>query len=166
MRFFIAAIAACALAGCAGESELQPLPAIYVSLAQKNSAADVGAMRDLINEYRRSRGLEPLTVDPQLNQVALDQALAMAAVDKTGHNVGKGDLGHRLRNAGVIRQRRGENISAGYHTVAEAFSGWRESPKHDAIMLKPEIRRMGLGTAYVPNSKYKVFWSLIVTTEN
>lgn len=166
MRSIAAAIAAILLAGCTAATELQPLPAIYVSLAQKNSAADAGAMRDLINTYRRAKGLELLTIDPLLNQAAIEQALAMASADKVGHNVGKGDLGHRLRNAGIVRQRRGENISAGYHTVAEAFSGWRESPQHDAIMLKPEIRRMGLGTAYVPDSKYRVFWSLIVTTEN
>ena len=55
-----------------------------------------------------------------------------------------------------------ENIGAGYHTLAEAFSGWRDSPPHNANMLKGGVTHMGIATAYAPNSKYKVFWTLIL----
>ena len=54
------------------------------------------------------------------------------------------------------------NLSAGYHTLAEAFSGWRDSPAHNAVMLAPRATRMGIATAYAPNSKYKVYWALLV----
>ena len=53
------------------------------------------------------------------------------------------------------------NLSAGYHTLAEAFSGWRESAPHDATMLDPRATRMGIATAYAPGSKYKVYWALL-----
>ena len=55
-----------------------------------------------------------------------------------------------------------ENISAGYHTLAEAFSGWRDSPPHRANMLLSGASRMGIAAVYAPNSKYKVFWALIL----
>ena len=55
------------------------------------------------------------------------------------------------------------NLSAGYHTLAEAFSGWRDSPPHRAVMLAPEAKRMGIATAYAPGSKYKVYWALLVS---
>ena len=55
-----------------------------------------------------------------------------------------------------------ENASAGYRTLAEAFSGWRDSPKHNAVMLDGRATRMGIATAYSPGSKYRVFWSLVL----
>ena len=55
-----------------------------------------------------------------------------------------------------------ENISAGYHTLAEAFSGWRDSPPHRANMLKSGATKMGIAATYAPGSKYKVFWTMIL----
>ncbi len=48
--------------------------------------------------------------------------------------------------------------------MAEAFSGWRESPQHDRTMLAPSATRLGIATAYAPGSKYKVYWALIVAS--
>ena len=55
-----------------------------------------------------------------------------------------------------------ENIGAGYHTLAEAFSGWRDSPPHRANMLRSGVTKMGIAAVYAPGSKYKVFWALIL----
>ena len=57
-----------------------------------------------------------------------------------------------------------ENISAGYHTLAEAFSGWRDSPPHKANMLKSGVTKLGIAAVYAPNAKYKVFWTLILAS--
>ncbi|HLJ00433.1 MAG TPA: CAP domain-containing protein, partial [Bradyrhizobium sp.] len=57
-----------------------------------------------------------------------------------------------------------ENVSAGYHTLAEAFSGWRDSPPHRANMLQNGVTKMGIAASYAPNSKYKVFWTLILAS--
>jgi uncharacterized protein YkwD len=54
------------------------------------------------------------------------------------------------------------NLSAGYRRMAEAFSGWRDSPQHDRVMKTPGASRMGIATAYAPGSKYQVYWALIV----
>src|SRR4029079_4857693 len=57
-----------------------------------------------------------------------------------------------------------ENISAGYHTLAEAFSGWRDSPPHKANMPKNGVTKLGIAASYAPNTKYKVFWTLILAS--
>ena len=54
------------------------------------------------------------------------------------------------------------NLSAGYRRLAEAFSGWRDSPPHRANMLLSGATRMGIAAVYAPGSKYKVFWALIL----
>jgi uncharacterized protein YkwD len=59
-------------------------------------------------------------------------------------------------------KRAAENIGAGYHTLAEAFSGWRDSKSHNANMLLAGATRMGIAAVYTPKSKYKVYWALIL----
>ena len=88
--------------------------------------------------------------------------MPMAAHDKMDHDIGTAVH----RSASAIRRFAGsvavENISAGYHTLAEAFSGWRDSPPHRANMLNRGVTRLGIAAVYSPNSKYKVFWALIL----
>jgi uncharacterized protein YkwD len=94
-------------------------------------------------------------------RLAAEQARAMAAHDTLDHNVTK-DFKTRMRASGFDAKVAAENISAGYHTLAEAFSGWRDSPPHRANMLLKGATRMGIAAVYAPNSKYKVFWALII----
>ena len=68
----------------------------------------------------------------------------------------------RLGAAGIAAGAAAENISAGYHTLPEAFSGWRQSHPHDSNMRDPRMKRMGLATAYAPGTKYTVFWALLL----
>jgi uncharacterized protein YkwD len=94
-------------------------------------------------------------------KLAQAQAEAMAARDKLDHNVIR-DFNGRLNGGGYRARTAAENIGAGYHTLAEAFSGWRDSPPHRANMLLSGATRMGIAAVYAPKSKYKVFWALIL----
>ena len=94
-------------------------------------------------------------------QMAQSRAQAMAARDKVDHDA-KGEFARRMKAAGFDSKVAVENISAGYHTLAEAFSGWRDSPPHRANMLKAGVTRIGIAAVYTRNSKYKVFWALIL----
>ena len=58
----------------------------------------------------------------------------MAASGKPDHDVGR-PFKERMRNSGFDASLAVENVSAGYHTLAEAFSGWRDLPPHRANML-------------------------------
>ena len=67
----------------------------------------------------------------------------------------------RLRANGYSASAAAENISAGYHTLAEAFSGWRDSPPHRKNMLLNGATRIGIAAVQAPKSKFKVYWALI-----
>lgn len=160
----LAAATGLTLAGCAGDPPPRlpdGQPAFYRNLATQGAKVDVPAARDMISLYRANKGLGALTVDPQLQRAAQAQADAMARAGQVTH--GPGPLQARLARFGVQPGRAAENVSAGYYTMAEAFSGWRDSRPHNANMLNSNVKRMGIATAYAPNTKYKVYWALIVT---
>jgi len=159
---FSAFICALALASCATEP-LPSQPTFYQSLANAGSRVDADAAASMISGYRRNNGLGDVTLDPKLMQMAEQQARAMATKDKLDHDVA-GNFQQRLRQSGYRAQTGAENIGAGYHTLAEAFSGWRDSPGHKANMLLKGATHMGIASVYVPNTKYKVFWALILAT--
>jgi uncharacterized protein YkwD len=119
----------------------------------------------MISGYRSNNGLGPIVIDPDLMRFASEQARAMAAHDKMDHDVAR-PFAERIRGAGLGGSVAVENISAGYHTLAEAFSGWRDSPPHRANMLNHGVTRMGIAAVYAPASKYKVFWALVLAGPN
>src|SRR5712691_1209172 len=150
------------LAACAGDRD-PPAgePSFYRSLAETGAQLDAATAASMISGYRTNNGLTPVTVDAELMKLADAQARAMASRDKLDHNVIRG-FNERLRAQGYQAKTAAENISAGYHTLAEAFSGWRDSPPHRANMLLNGATRMGIAAVYAPKSKYKVFWALIL----
>jgi uncharacterized protein YkwD len=162
---FTAAFAAFTLAGCGAVADRDPpasnQPTFYRSLATAGAEIDANAAQSMISGYRRNNGLTVVTLDPTLMRLAQEQARAMAARDKLDHNVGR-SFQSRMQASGFDAKIAVENISAGYHTLAEAFSGWRDSPPHRANMLKSGATRMGIAAVYAPGSKYKVFWALIL----
>ena len=159
-RAFALILAIAGLAACAGNAEVQPQPSFYRSLAE-GGELDVTGASYMISGFRKNNGLGAVTVDPGLTKLAEAQARAMASRDRLDHGVA-GDFSERMLRGGFARGAAAENISAGYHTLAEAFSGWRDSPSHRANMLLRGATRMGIAAVRAPDSKYKVFWALIL----
>jgi uncharacterized protein YkwD len=149
------------LAACAGDVAPPEQPTFYRSMASPSAELDAAAAASMISGYRQNNGLAAVALDPILMRLAGEQARAMAARDKIDHDV-KGEFAKRMKASGFDAKLAVENISAGYHTLAEAFSGWRDSPPHRANMLKTGVTRMGIAAVYTPTSKYKVFWALIM----
>jgi uncharacterized protein YkwD len=155
-------VIALTLAGCGGAPEtLAPEPSFYRSMARPGAQVDAEAAASMISGYRNNNGLGTIHVDPVLSRLAEQQARAMARRDKLDHNAG-GPFVQRMKASGYAYKAGAENIGAGYHTLAEAFSGWRDSPPHRANMLLKGVTSMGIAAVYDPNTKYKVFWALIV----
>jgi uncharacterized protein YkwD len=150
------------VAACAGDRDPPPgQPSFYRSLASPGAELDAAVAASMISGYRQNNGLATVEIDPVLMRLAGEQARAMAARDKLDHNVGR-DFKTRIGSSGFDAKVAVENVSAGYHTLAEAFSGWRDSAPHRANMLKSGVTRMGIAAIYAPGSKYKVFWALIL----
>jgi uncharacterized protein YkwD len=150
-----------ALSGCTENPPPPGQPSFYRDLAQPDAALDADAAQSMISGYRGNNGLGPVTVDPELMRLASEQAHAMAAKDKLDHDAGQ-PFQDRIRKSGFDPSVAVENIAAGYHTLAEAFSGWRDSPPHRANMLNSGVTKIGIAAVYTPKSKYKVYWTLIL----
>jgi uncharacterized protein YkwD len=159
MAFVLAgSVGACAM----GDRDPPPgEPSFYRSMASPDAHLDAPGAASMISGYRQNNGLNTVSIDPELMRLAEEQAHAMAARDKLDHSLTK-PFTERMRASGFDAKIAVENISAGYHTMAEAFSGWRDSPPHRANMLRAGVTRMGIAAAYAPGSKYKVFWSMIL----
>ncbi len=160
MRAWAAILVTLLLAGCAAEAPVET-PAMYIDMATPGAKLDPVAAATMISQYRQNNGLGPVVVDPALMQLAETQASAMANANKLDHDV-RAPLAKRLNGAGYAAVKAVENVSAGYHTLAEAFSGWRDSPPHRANMLSGGVTKLGIAASYAPNTKYKVFWTLIL----
>jgi uncharacterized protein YkwD len=160
-RIGCALIGIAALAGCADNAPPSGLPSFYQDLAQSDAVLDAAAAQSMISGYRGNNGLAPVTIDLELMRLAREQAQVMAASGKLDHAAGQ-PFQDRIRKSGFDAGVAVENVAAGYRTLAEAISGWRDSPPHRANMLNSRVTRMGIAAVYTPKSKYKVFWALIL----
>jgi uncharacterized protein YkwD len=161
MRAWVAITGLLALGGCVSEAPVEQ-PTMYLSMAE-GAKLDSQAAASMISLYRKNNGLGAVAIDPELMKIAEGQSQAMASRNKLDHDV-KAPLPKRLQAAGYKATIAVENVSAGYHTLAEAFSGWRDSPPHRANMLQMGVTKMGIAASYAPNTKYKVFWTLILAS--
>lgn len=145
---------ACLLAACSNVTA-PPIakPVFYTELASAEAKVDAASARNLFNGYRHNLGLSPL---------ALDEALMQLAQKKVDQLARKGGVGDGSRGVGDANHGSQEIVSAGYYTVSDAFSGWRGSVSHDRKLRAPNAQRLGIATAYAPNSKYKVYWTVIL----
>ena len=159
----LAGIAALALlSACAVDRDpVMSDPSFYQSLTTINAKVDAAMAASMISGYRANNGQVAVKVDPELMKMAEEQARAMAARDKLDHSVTR-EFSDRLRAKGYKARSAAENISAGYHTLAEAFSGWRDSPPHRHNMLLNGATRIGIAAVQAPKSKFKVYWALII----
>ena len=150
------ALAVLGIAGCT-EPQRSRQPAFYRDLGSHAAEVDAAEARAMISAYRMNAGLGALTLDPELTEAARREAGAMAQADKPAQaEAVKARLAREGQKGAEV------NLSAGYRRLAEAFSGWRDSPQHDRVMKDPAAKRMGIATAYAPGSKYQVYWALIV----
>jgi uncharacterized protein YkwD len=154
--FLAGVLAIVGLAGC-NEPPRSGQPSFYRDLANPTARVDAEAARAMISAYRLNNGLGALAIDPVLQSAAEAEAIAMAAADRPAS-------AERVKTALAARGAGGAeaNLSAGYRTLAEAFSGWRESGQHDRVMKAAGATRMGIATAHAPASKYQVYWALVV----
>lgn len=159
-----AMMAVAALLGLGGCTEAarpaSTQPSLYADLGHPGARLDTGQARAMISAYRVNAGLGALRLDPALQAAAEREAAMMARADKPAS---ADAVKRRLIADGTSAP--DANLSAGYRSLAQAFSGWRDSPQHDRVMKSANATRMGIATAYAPGSKYAVYWALVVAPE-
>jgi uncharacterized protein YkwD len=160
VRRLVAMLVLLVLGGCVDFMSADQ-PSFYRDLTESGAQLDAAAAVSMISGYRTNNGLPAVTLDPGLTRLAEAQAALMARRDKLDHNAGRPFVA-RLKASGYDAKTAAENVGAGYHTLAEAFSGWRDSAPHRANMLLRGATRMGIAAIYTPASKYKVYWALIL----
>ncbi|MCT8974564.1 CAP domain-containing protein [Microbaculum marinisediminis] len=162
LRLAIAAVVPTLLTGCFGPDSGSRSP-LYANLAEVAGDLDEASALGMVNAYRAKNGLSDVTLDDRLNGLARDYARDLAAAASKGAAIRPdGKLEARLAAAGYETAEVKESVSAGYYTLAEAFSGWRDSEPHRDTMLFEPAENLGIAAVYLPGTKYKVYWVLIM----
>ena len=130
---------------------------LVLGVAAEARAADYAGA---ISAYRRSQGLPPVTLDSKLNELALQQAQAMAKSGSVSHNAA-GFFGTRV--APLKRRLAAENIGAGFLKFEEMLKQWQESRGHRENLLMKGARRVGVAYVDNPKSPYRKFWAMLIT---
>ncbi len=122
--------------------------------------AEEVAFLGLINQYRAQNGLEPLAMSPTLTTAARDHSQDMGTQNYFDHTGLNGStFSQRIAAAGYPGGTTAENIFAGGQTAQGAFESWRNSPGHNANMLNPAYKAIGIGRANVPGSDWGWYWT-------
>ena len=117
----------------------------YTTKLVSVDAKDEAAMLVLLNYERTTRGLPPLTMNPQAREVTRVYSADMFArgffahVDPDGHNPFD-----RMRTGGVKFDSAGENLALAPN-LAQAHDGLMKSPGHKANILSVNYKTVGIG---------------------
>jgi uncharacterized protein YkwD len=106
------------------------------------------AVVDAVNAARTERGLQPLTVDPELTGIARRHSCAMAERGFFEHTMPDGTtMAERLKAAGRRYLAAGENLARieARDPAARAVAGWLKSATHRENMLSPRFTTTGVG---------------------
>ena len=150
----------------------QPLPdSVAAQMAQENYlkySDDINTFVAILNEYRVSEGVEPLTLDYTLCLAAAHRStenawldwFAIATIDGcTRHIRPYGKLASTIASYYNIPGMYSENIGRYQRTVKAVFADWQNSPSHNALLLSTANTKVGLGVA--KDSHGQFYWTAI-----
>jgi hypothetical protein len=111
-------------------------------------------MLALTNQHRIRRGLQALTRDDTLAQIARTHSSGMAHQGFISHHLPSGDLQSRMNRAGYLHGVARENVASA-PTVLTAQQALVASPGHESNILATDVSRVGIGIVRrpAPNGK-------------
>ncbi|MGV8840784.1 MAG: CAP domain-containing protein [Bauldia sp.] len=152
---FLFLFALVVLVGCVGPRvEIDPSRAP----ASGPVLVDPAAAARMVSALRAQHGLGPVSVDPALNRLAQQQANAMASAGVVGHDV----LASFPVRIGRDYTSAAENLGAGYLSLEDGIRAWGASPSHLRNLLRPDMERIGIASAYSAASPYRSFFAMIL----
>jgi len=132
---------------------------LVIAMMLASSSARADDITAMISQYRREHGLPAVKVDPKLSAIAERQAQAMAQSGIMDHNV-DGSFSSRISGASLGAA--AENIAAGTTTWADTLRIWEASPGHNKNLLTPGADIVGVAVARNDNTRYKVYWAMVI----
>jgi uncharacterized YkwD family protein len=125
------------------------IPSAEVSAPDTETSASTYADQvvSLVNEQRAEAGLQPLTVDQPLADMALDKAKDMYSNNYFSHTSPTyGSPFDMMEDYGIPFSYAGENIAMGQRTPQEVMTAWMNSEGHRENILNPNFTKIGVAS--------------------
>lgn len=136
------------------EYEVVTLPVNYSFLGQ--SSLLESRLLGLINQTRLSKGVDVLTRNEKLNQVALSYAKSMAETKRFSHVDSQNDLpSDRAKANGLSFNYFGENLAVA-STVDQAHEALMQSETHRENLLSTAYRQVGIAVINIADNEVLV----------
>jgi uncharacterized protein YkwD len=104
---------------------------------------------------------KPVTWDTMLKRAANGHSHDMAKNNFFSHTGSDGSsMGERISEAGYHWSYAGENIAAGYSTVASVMDGWIKSPGHCANIMSSHYQDIGVACVPSNTADYSSYWTM------
>ncbi len=158
-KVYVPATRTAALA-LSGVRVLTGIPAGPVSAMARDMLRQVNAARAVPRMCGTTRypAVAPLAYNAALERAAVGHGVDMATHNYFSHTGLSGSTPTtRARSAGY-RGVAGENIAAGYPSVAAVMAGWLSSPGHCSNIMSRSYQDIGVGSAYSAKSTYGTYW--------
>ncbi|WP_370455876.1 CAP domain-containing protein [Pseudarthrobacter sp. B4EP4b] len=139
----------------AAPESTQTLPAPEALVADNNAAA-VLTVFNRINEYRVSKGLNPVKYHPTVAGLAQEWSDSIAAREVIEHRA------NFWTDSRAMNPNNGAGEVIAIRTdrdAAQLVEWWKGSPGHNAMLLDPRFNVMGAGISYT-NSTYQI-WGVV-----
>jgi uncharacterized protein YkwD len=125
------------------------------------------AFINTLNQYRASKGLQPLLLSDELSESSYRHNHDMAKYKFFSHYSVKSDWfaanatpWTRMAASGYdYSTNMGENIAAGQATAALVFSAWKNSSGHNANMLNSSYKVVGVSFYTLSGAPYTYYWT-------
>ncbi|MCC0684776.1 CAP domain-containing protein [Clostridioides sp. ZZV14-6345] len=115
---------------------------------------------DLVNIERSKAGLNPLTLDSSISNVATKKSQDMIDNNYFSHNSPTyGSPFDMLKKFGISYKTAGENIAMGQKTPKEVVNAWMNSEGHRKNIMNPNFSKIGVGVAQ--KSGGSIYWTQI-----
>jgi len=132
---------------------IYPGDTLYIPLNDSATTSYEEEVIRLVNEIRKSYGLNTLTSNWQLSRVARYKSQDMHDKSYFSHQSPTyGTPFEMIKNFGIKYNAAGENIAKGYATPQAVVDGWMNSAGHRANILNASFKEIGVG--YVSSGNY------------
>ena len=138
-------------------------PGILADRDYSRTQLDAQMARDIINAYRKDKGLKPLKLNPELTAAAKAHATDLAKWDRISHYGSDGsNPWDRVKRTGYKARLTAENVGTGQIDFNEVMKGWKDSPGHNKNLLMTDADHMGVALVQDPKTEFKSFWTLVI----